>query len=154
MKWLQLLCLLIQTLVDFTKIMLKKTCVDNIWKFCRFMSSGRRNAPDRPFKRLNTHSMISILALHKERPNYCSWIVLVYSFIKNDMNGQAGSPSKKTGMGSSSSFISFGMEGILSTFQKIIYRRINKQRCIMLTSRPFYIDINKLRTVVPHCLDI
>ena len=48
MKWLQLLCLLIQTLVDFTKIMLKKTCVDNIWKFCRFMSSGRRNAPDRP----------------------------------------------------------------------------------------------------------
>ena len=87
MKWLQLLCLLIQTLVDFTKIMLKKTCVDNIWKFCMFMSSGRRNAPDRPFKRLNTHSMISILALHKERSNYCSWIVLVYSFIKKDMNG-------------------------------------------------------------------
>ena len=57
-------------------------------------------------------------------------------------------------MGSSSSFISFGMEGILSTFQKIIYRRINKQRCIMLTSGPFYVDINKLITVVTHCLDI
>ena len=86
MKWLQLLCLLIQTLVDFTKIMLKKTGVDNIWKFCGFMSSGRRNAPDHLFKRLKTHSMISIFALHKERSNYCSWKVLVYSFEK-DMSG-------------------------------------------------------------------
>ena len=41
-----------------------------------------------------------------------------------------------------------------STFQKIIYWRISKQPRIMHTSRPFYIDMNSLITVVTHCLDI
>ena len=72
------------------------------------------SAPNLAFNRPNEH-LITFLALQRLGPKYCSWRLLppfVYSF-KYGISGYAGSPSRNTETGSSSSTMCLGQGGNL-----------------------------------------
>ena len=126
-----------------TAVCSRMNALITIGSSARFMLSGCRNVPDHPFFLLHTSRYQNIVL-----GQY--WHTLS---SKRTWVGRQDLQVKRLGWGLHLLLFPLAWRESF-TFQIIIYQKTNKKPNIMHTSKPFYNDINKLITVVTHCLDI